>query len=259
MGETLNEILFYLFEKTGHDFRGYRESTLQRRIQRRLHATGTLSLATYLDYLKGHCEEERKLLADLTLSVTEFFRDPESWETLAKIVRETPREEWQIWSAGCATGEELYSLAFLMAEKQIPHGTLLGTDLDENSLHHARAAVYLKEKLKSIPQEMIERYFEKVGPKYRVIPQIRTQVAFRAVNLVQGEVKDLFDLISCRNVLIYFSKDLQESVLLKFYQNLKPEGFLWLGKAESLWGKVQDLFDCVDKGAKIFKKLKKGV
>jgi chemotaxis protein methyltransferase CheR len=137
-----------------------------------------------------------------------------------------------------------------------PLASILATDLDEESLDCARKGLYSKERLKYVLPPLGSRYFLAVDDnQYQVSPKIKGSVSFCQFDLVHGESSEKFDLIVCRNVLIYFSKELQEKVLLKFYQALNPSGFLWLGKAESLWGKPQKLFECVDKGAKIFKKV----
>lgn len=259
-GDNLHAILTLLYERTGYDFREYRESTLQRRIARRVHASGCPTETAYLDYLLNHAEEEIKLLNDLTIRVTEFFREPPVWETVRKEIipqlvvdsEEHRRRQIKIWSAGCATGEETYSLAILFAASLFV--SILGTDLNEDSLDQARRGIYSQEKLKSISPSIRTEYFQPVEGGYQICPRIKERVDFQRTDLVLGEVPGEFDLISCRNVLIYFSKELQEKVLLKFHRALRPGGFLWLGKAESLWGRSQDLFECLDKGAKIFRK-----
>ena len=263
MDSNFSHILEILFKKTGYDFRGYRETTLQRRIARRLHATGCPTHGVYLDYLSTHPEEYSKLLGDLTVRVTEFFREPDIWQTIAKmVVPKLLEKEVRIWSAGCATGEETYSLAILMEEakkKSLPlvscfSASILGTDLDQDALNRARQGIYAEEKLKSLPSPLQDKYFHPVENGYQIASEIRGHVSFQRTDLVRGEAPGEFDLIACRNVLIYFSKELQEKVLLKFYHALHPGGFLWLGKAESLWGRPQELFECVDKGAKSFRK-----
>lgn len=262
MGEAkriIGSILTILHQRTGYDFRGYRESTLKRRIARRLHASGCPTETTYLDYLLKHPEEDGKLLNDLTIRVTEFFREPEAWEVVAtKVIpilcEDVERgREIKIWSAGCATGEEAYSLAVEFEEAK-RSASILGTDLDEGSLAFAREGIYSEEKLKGPLAPIREKYFRRVERGYQIASAIRGSVQFQRVDLVGAECPGTFDLISCRNVLIYFSKELQERVLLKFHEALKPGGFLWLGKAESLWGRPQGLFECVDKGAKIFRR-----
>ena len=266
MKPELNNILSSLFVETGYDFRHYRESTLHRRIARRLQATGGLSPSLYLTYLQENREEQRRLVKDLTIHVTEFFREPEDWEIVRKTVipqlldtKARKGTEIKVWSAGCATGEEAYSLAILLREATsdfVPPTSILGTDLDTDSLQQAREGVYSKDKLKSVSPDRHKKYFLMVhDEQYQISPKIKEGVDFRQLDLVNGTMPEKLDLVSCRNVLIYFSKELQEKVLLKFYEVLRPDGFLWLGKAESLWGKTRELFECVDKGAKIFRRV----
>ena len=266
MKPELNIILSSLFVETGYDFRHYRESTLNRRIARRLQATGGLSPSLYLTYLQENREEQRRLVKDLTIHVTEFFREPEDWEIVRKTVipqlldtKARKGTEIKVWSAGCATGEEAYSLAILLREATsdfVPPTSILGTDLDTDSLQQAREGVYSKDKLKSVSPDRHKKYFLMVhDEQYQISPKIKEGVDFRQLDLVNVTMPEKLDLVSCRNVLIYFSKELQEKVLLKFYEVLRPDGFLWLGKAESLWGKTRELFECVDKGAKIFRRV----
>ncbi|MBI2336697.1 MAG: protein-glutamate O-methyltransferase CheR [Deltaproteobacteria bacterium] len=257
----LVQILKCLYEKTGCDFREYRQSTLLRRIARRMHATGSPTYQAYLDRLTGENVESHNLLKELTIHVTEFFREPEHWETVAKKVfpdrlAQRTHDTVKIWSAGCATGEEAYSLAILIEEARCQRSEvrILGTDLDESSLLSAREGTYSEAKLKNLPIPLREKYLQRGGKGYQIVPVIRRSVQFRRLDLVGGECPGTFDLISCRNVLIYFSKELQETVLLKLHRALNPNGFLWLGKAESLWGRPRELFECVDKRAKIFRK-----
>lgn len=261
-------IITLLYQRTGYDFRGYRPSTLQRRINRRLHATGCSTHETYLDFLSRHPAEYGDLLKNLTIRVTEFFRDPATWEVMKKEIVSrllNQPKEIRVWSAGCATGEETYSLAIMLKEVRSrnpevrsPIISILGTDLDDEALRSAREGIYPEERLKFVIPPLRETYFQPTKNGYQIIQKMRDCVDFRAVDLVNGLVGGEFDLISCRNVLIYFSKELQERVLLKFHEALRPGGFLWLGKAESLWGKTQELFTCLDKGAKIFGKLAGG-
>lgn len=199
-------------------------------------------------------------MRDLTIRVTEFFRDPLTWgvmksEVLPGLLNRS--SEIKVWSAGCATGEETYSLAILFeeAKRQV---SILGTDLDQEALRSAREGIYPEERLKLVPPPLREIYFKPVNNGYQIIQKMRDCVDFRDVNLVTGEPPGEFDLVSCRNVLIYFSKELQERVLLKFHEALKPGGLLWLGKAESLWGKAQELFECLDKNVKIFERKRIG-
>lgn len=260
--KELVNILTLLYRKTGYDFREYRKSTLGRRVARRLHATGCRTEALYLDYLKNHPEECALLLKDLTIHVTEFFREPDAFKALEEKVFSEWRENSQvfIWSAGCATGEEAYSLAIALDQFFPTVNTnyqILATDLDDDSLNRGSQGIYIGEKIKSLSASVRENYFHPKDEGYQIIPRIKERVNFHAVDLINEKMNQRFDLISCRNVLIYFSKELQEKALLNFHKALKPNGFLWLGKAESLWGKPQELFETVDKGAKIFRK--KGV
>ncbi|OGQ04102.1 MAG: hypothetical protein A2W61_00185 [Deltaproteobacteria bacterium RIFCSPLOWO2_01_44_7] len=243
MNPGLSNVLEKLFKKTGYDLTGYRESTLERRVVRRLHATHSTDYPTYVQILENSPEECHFLLRDLTIRVTDFFRDwseeslcEKIWPSLAK------QNSVKIWSAGCATGEETYSLALSFDRylKQNSLGTpyeILGTDIDEASIQFAKKGEYPKEKLKDLD-----------------ISDVKNSVQFKKLDLVGETFPKDIDLVVCRNVLIYFFKELQEKVLLKFYDSLKPGGFLWLGKAESLWGDSKKLFEVVDKQTNLLKK-----
>src|SRR3989338_4116904 len=292
MNPGLSNVLEKLFKKTGYDLTGYRESTLERRVVRRLHATHSTDYLTYVQILENSPEECHFLLRDLTIRVTDFFRDwseeslcEKIWPSLAKqnsvkiwsagcatgeetyslalsfdryLKQNSFRSEeslcekiWpslakqnsvKIWSAGCATGEETYSLALSFDRylKQNSLGTpyeILGTDIDEASIQFAKKGEYPKEKLKDLD-----------------ISDVKNSVQFKKLDLVGETFPKDIDLVVCRNVLIYFFKELQEKVLLKFYDSLKPGGFLWLGKAESLWGDSKKLFEVVDKQTNLLKK-----
>lgn len=252
----LAAVLTLLHQRTGYDFRGYRKSTLQRRIERRLHACACSTLAAYLAYLRKYPVEYKALFKDLTIHVTDFFRDPEIWGRVKKIVWPSLLgKEISVWSAGCATGEEAYSLAILFAEANPEAAvSILGTDIVRDSLKKAKAGIYPAEKLKFLAPLIREKYFQPLQKKCRVGAELKTGVRFQWSDLVRANAAGPFDLIVCRNVLIYFSRELQEKTLLRFYRSLAEGGFLWLGRAESLWGRPQKLFECVDKTAKIFQK-----
>ena len=243
MDPGLSNVLEKLYRKTGYDLRGYRESTLARRVARRLHATRSTDYPSYVRTLESSPEECHFLLKDLTIRVTDFFRDW-SEETLCKHIWPSLANQnfVKIWSAGCATGEETYSLAFSFDRFLKENGLktpyeVIGSDIDEASIHFAKRGEYPKEKLKDL-----------------VISDIKKSVRFEKLDLVGENFPADIDLIVCRNVLIYFAKELQEKVLLKFYHSLRPGGFLWLGKAECLSGRAQEFFEPIDKPMKIFKR-----
>ncbi|MBI4124349.1 MAG: protein-glutamate O-methyltransferase CheR [Deltaproteobacteria bacterium] len=253
--EDLTPILKLLLQRTGYDFRGYRQSTLQRRITRRLQACGCSTCQDYFQYLKEHPEEAGRLFKDLTIHVTEFFREPEIWAGAGQKILTGLSGEIKIWSAGCASGEEAYSLAIFFKEADHDSGvSVLGTDIDRDSLKRAKEGIYPEEKLKPVSPAVRKKYFHPVKGGYQINSTLKEGVRFQLSDLARQAAEGPFDLISCRNVLIYFSKELQEKVLVRFHHSLRPGGFLWLGRAESLWGRAQDLFECVDKTAKIFRK-----
>ncbi len=231
------------------DFSLYRPGTLKRRIQSRLRATGCSSYSEYLLYLNKNSHEYDLLLDAMTINVTEFFRDSATFACLEKnvipeIIRMKERsgkKVIRVWSAGSSYGEEAYSLAMLFSEalkEKMPRFYLriFGTDIDANCIQVAKQGVYSREQVKKIPAFLLEKYFSFTGSGYELESGIKDIVRFSLHNLVSDNPLGPMDLILCRNVLIYFKRPLQESVCRNFYKTLHEDGFLVLGKVESLMG-----------------------
>jgi two-component system CheB/CheR fusion protein len=263
--ELFAECLKILREKTGSDFSLYRPSAIVRRLQKRM---GTLKIENtdeYLSLLKTSPNEAHLLSQDLLISVTSFFRDKEAFETLKKnltemIYNKRMPSEIRMWVAGCATGEEAYSIAMIMADlmerlnKTYPV-KIFATDLDYEALLEARNGVYKKSEVSSVPIEYIHRYLiPRDGEKYEVSKRLREMVLFARQDMIHNPPFVKLDFISCRNVLIYFEPELQKKVLDIFHYALAPSGTLFLGKSESL-GAATGLFETLDKKTKLFRKL----
>lgn len=228
------------------DFRSYKPTSLQRRVSRRMAVVHATTLEEYTHYLEEHPEEMAELVMSLLIKVTEFFRDPEAFsyirrEILPELVargRETGRS-LRIWSAGCATGEEAYSLAMLVAEMRGAEMSdwtvkIFATDLDENAVAFARRGVYPENVLRDVPPAYLDRYFERSEQGRRVSKSLRQLVMFGQQDLARGVPFPRIDLVVCRNLLIYFKPELQQSVLDLFAYALHPSnGYLFLGKAET--------------------------
>jgi two-component system, chemotaxis family, CheB/CheR fusion protein len=260
--DLLRRILAHLRVRTGHDFSKYKRSTLLRRIARRMQVTRTDELREYYEVLRESMEEAQALLSDLLISVTMFFRDRESFEELQRTV--LPKlfeggaavESIRVWVAGCATGEEAYSFAIMLLEEASKHELrpalqLFGSDLDARALTTAREGRYPAAIEADVSEERLRRFFTREGDSYRVRQEVRDVVLFAAHDLVKDPPFSHVDLISCRNVLIYLDRDLQEQVCGTFHYALKPGGYLLLGASESA-DHPPGLFRMLDRNARIY-------
>ncbi|MND66213.1 Aerobic respiration control sensor protein ArcB [compost metagenome] len=264
----LEEILLQLRSNTGHDFQHYKRATVLRRIERRLHVTGQADLAAYLHYLEQHPAESRALLADMLIGVTNFFRDREAFEALERHVlpqlacERDPAEgadEIRVWSAGCSTGEEAYSLAMLVCEQlaleQRSHKVqVFATDLDERAIGIARSGSYSEAIVTDVPPSRLRQFFLKEDQHYRVRKEVREKVLFARHNLLSDPPFSQIDLIVCRNLLIYLDREVQRDILQMFHFALRPGGYLFLGSSESA-DMASELFAPVDKRNRIFRAL----
>lgn len=265
--DSISEILGRLKDHTHIDFSGYKTGSILRRLERRLVATGTESPESYLAYLDEAPEELDRLSRDILISVTAFFRDKPSFSLLSRIVREitnrkTPGSEIRVWVAGCATGEEAYSIAMLFAdmlEGRISQFKIqiFATDIDENALSIARRGVYSAAAMSEVSSDQIRKYFSPFGQNYEVNKFLRDMIVFARHNLVGDPPFMRLDLVTCRNVLIYFDAPLQTRVLTSFHFGLSPDSFLFLGHSESI-AHGEQLFTAVDKKNRIFRKLNNG-
>lgn len=269
---TEDPILIKVFErlnlKKGLDFTQYKENMLKRRIGARLKKHGLSSYDEYLEVLeKDPCEID-ELISALSINVTEFFRNPESFEVIDNIVvprvlftkRENRHKIIRAWSCGCSSGDEPYSLAITFLEKLDKARdkfllTIVGSDIDRFALDEAKNMVYSRNRLKALDETFIDKYFKKTEKgDYKLAGNVRNMVKFRYHNVVNDRPYTHCDIILCRNLLIYFNKQLQEEVLLKFYDCLNPGGFLVLGMTESLVGSAAGRFESVDNRRRIYRK-----
>ncbi len=262
--DELKVLLNKIYSERGMDFRDYKQSSLIRRLHKRLDAYNIKSYADYMKILDKNHDEYNKLFETLLINVTEFFRDPEAWEALDRevftkiIASKANGDQIRIWSAGCATGEEPYTIAILLSEKlgesiKDYDVRIYATDIDDGALTEARRGMYSEEKLKNLNPELVAKYFTKENAYYRINRNIRQLVIFGKQNLVTDAPISHIDLLVCRNVLIYFNSDLQSKLLLRFHYALNKFGFTFFGKSESaLIG--SRLFKLIDKKWRIFQK-----
>ena len=254
-----------LYEKTGLNCSGYRDEYLHRRFKIRLRVIGADNYGKYLVYLKSNPDEFQNLLNDLAINYTMFFRDSDVYTYLHKIL--LPKillssSHVRIWSAGCATGEEPYSLSILV-HKVLGHAlsnhivTIYASDIDKDALNKAKDGVYLQKQLSFLDSVSIDRFFTLEGENCRVNNSVKQLVHFEQVDLNTPSVHQHLDLILCRNVMIYFSKESQQRIHMNFYNSLKDGGYFIIGKSEILSGEPYKLFQPVDFLTRVYQKPKK--
>jgi two-component system CheB/CheR fusion protein len=257
------QVLRHIQRHTSIDFGKYKETTLRRQIARRMSALQVGSLIDYVGVLENNGEEINILAKNFLISVTQFFRDRDSFTALGKLLEKIikdkqPDEPLRIWVPGCATGEEAYSIALLLATKAKTRldrmrVQIFGTDVDELATAHARRGEYSESSVSGLSAAILKRYFSSTGRLFRVEKEIRNMVVFSRHDLVQDPPFKQIDLVSCRNLLIYFKPVLQEHVFRLFHYALRPGGHLFLGKSESL-GASKSMFAAIDARHKIFRR-----
>ncbi|KOP27711.1 chemotaxis protein CheR [Hapalosiphon sp. MRB220] len=237
-------LLEYLDQKWGCNLTGNKRSSLIRRFQRRMQQLKIDSYKNYLQYLQKHPEEYTSLLDNIFINLSGFFRDRDSWDYLANkiipqiIASKQPQEKIRVWSAGCASGQEVYTLVMLLVEnlgieQYLQRVQMFATDLDKDALQQARQASYTENEVKEIPSEALSKYFEKVKQRYIFRSKLRSTIIFGCHNLTVDAPMSKIDLLVCRNVLIYFNLQTQASVFVRFHFALADQGFLFLGSAEN--------------------------
>ncbi|MBV8527496.1 MAG: PAS domain S-box protein, partial [Candidatus Dormibacteraeota bacterium] len=258
-------LLQFLYETHGSDFTGYKRSSLARRVQKRLDQLRLNAYDEYVDYLQVHPDEYAALFDTILINVTNFFRDPQAWErirndVLPQIVAMRNRDDAiRVWSAGCASGEEAYSIAMLLAEQIGAEDfrqrvKIYATDVDEEALNRARQGVYSLKDLQAVPDELRAKYFEIHGQR-GVFPQdLRRCVIFGRHDLLQDAPISRIDILICRNTLMYFTAETQARVLARLHYALNDGGFLFVGRAEMLLTHA-NLFVPLDMKQRIFTKV----
>jgi two-component system CheB/CheR fusion protein len=258
-------LLLYLKESRGFDFTGYKRSSLVRRVDRRMSQLDIADHAEYLDYLQVHPDEFTALFNTILINVTGFFRDPDAWDYLRSEVLpfllegKRAEEPLRIWSAGCASGEEAYTLAMILVEilgvdefrRRIK---IYATDVDEDGLATARQASYTERAMDGVPPELLERYFQRTGNRYAFRKDLRRSIIFGRNDLVQDAPISRIDLLTCRNTLMYFNAEMQARILSRFHFALSDGGVLFLGRAEMLLSHA-NLFLPIDLRRRVFRKV----
>ena len=241
----LEAILEYLKRTRGFDFTGYKRASLERRILKRMQAVGVSSMPEYLDYLEVHPDEFAGLFNTVLINVTSFFRDPSTWEYFADTVipdlvaRRLAPTPIRIWSAGCASGEEAYTLAMLFAEhlgvEEFKDAVkIYATDVDEDALARGRQGAYAADAIENVPDALRDKYFEAAEGRFTFRKDLRRQVIFGRHDLIQDAPISRVDVLVCRNTLMYFNAETQAKILSRFHFALNDGGILFLGRAETM-------------------------
>lgn len=243
--ESFEALLRYMRDSRGFDFTGYKRTSLMRRVRHRMDQAGIETFEEYLDVLQAGADEFAALFNTILINVTAFFRDPAAWDHIRDevipgiLAMRGPNDPVRVWSAGCASGQEAYSLAMLLAEAMGPDGfrqrvKIYATDIDEDALAEARVAAYDARAIESVPPELRERYFELTNGRYYFRKDLRRAVIFGRNDLVRDAPISRVDLLVCRNTLMYLNADTQRNVLSRLHFALGPQGALFLGHAEML-------------------------
>jgi len=264
VADHVDEMCRVLRSAIGHDFSGYKRSTLVRRVERRMHVLGIDTGRAYLARIRADAGECEALFRDLLINVTRFFRDADAFETLRTRVVEPlmaerrADEDVRVWIPGCSSGEEAYTIAMLFAEAARISGSplavqIFATDIDEQMLSIAREGSYPAAALADIPPALRERYTVPHAERFTIAGPIRDMIRFSSHSLVKDPPFSRIDLVSCRNLLIYFDDRLQQAVVPLLHYALRPGGFLFLGPSESI-GRFEHLFQPVDQQARLFER-----
>ncbi|MBF2014800.1 MAG: protein-glutamate O-methyltransferase CheR [Rivularia sp. T60_A2020_040] len=238
-------LLNYLKQSSGYDFTGYKRGSLMRRFQHRMRQLAIENYQNYLQYLQAHSEECAFLFNTILINCSEFFRNSDYWDYLANniipqiIISKQPNEKIRVWSAGCATGQEVYTIIMLLAEvlgieQYLQRVQIFATDIDEDALKQARKASYSHHEVASIHNKLLSKYFEQTEEHYIFCSKLLRTIVFGHHDLVRDAPMSKIDLLVCRNVLIYLKAETIATVLVRFHFALRDRGFLFLGKAEGL-------------------------
>jgi chemotaxis protein methyltransferase CheR len=259
-------LMHKITREKGFQCSSYKDKCLRRRIAVRIRARGVSGCAEYCALLDHDPREYERLMRSLTVNVTKFFRN---WETYSAIDQKVVptlmgrEREIRVWSAGCSSGEEPYSIGILMHKHATANGdrglesvSIVGTDIDTDCLNEAARAVYREAALGDAPPDLRKRYFPQVDGQHTMLPEVRRLVTFEVRDLLQFQAP--FEdphLILCRNVIIYLERAAQDELFAHFHQTLAPGGFLVLGKVETLLGEARSLFSPVNARERIFRKM----
>jgi chemotaxis methyl-accepting protein methylase len=264
--KIFSELLRKISVERGLDLRNYHTDILKRRIALRLQYNNIPSYSKYIEFLTRNPGEFDRLFETLCINISEFFRDTPVWVTIQYLFEnlisnkiKNKQNSIKLWSAGCANGEEPYSLAIALKEAlrgipQITRIEIIATDVDKACLNFAQKAVYSKENLKNVSPKLLARYFELSEGKFRIKDEVKSLVSFDYLDLTSQQYPQNIDVLTCRNVFIYFNRQLQKQILDKFCGCLISGGYLIMGKSESLGAEYEHCLEAIDTNARIFRK-----
>ena len=263
--EEFESLLAFIRDERGFDFTGYKRPSLQRRISKRMQDLGVDDFAEYERRLKDDDGEFVRLFDTILINVTSFFRDEVAWDVLGEQILPTlletkdPAEPIRVWSTGCASGEEAYTLAIVLAEALGEEAfrarvKIYATDVDEDALAQGRHAAYAPKAVEPVPDELRNKYFERVNSSFVFRAELRRSVIFGRHDLINDPPISRVDLLVSRNTLMYFDSDTQDQILHNFHFALRDHGVLFLGKAEAIANRSQ-LFASVDRKRRVFRKV----
>ncbi len=227
-----------VFKLTGLDLSLYKEKQMKRRLESKISRLGKKSYKEFFDLIKSDKKAFDDFMSYLTINVSEFFRNYEQWVKLEKVV--IPKlmkksKELKIWSAACSTGEEPYSMVMLLTRFfPLSQIKILAADIDDEAINQAKQGLYREKSLDNIPRDLREKYFEKIGSSYKISEEIKSRVEFKKMNLLADTYPTGFDLIVCRNVMIYFTDEAKDEMYRKFNASLRDGGILFVGSTEQI-------------------------
>lgn len=228
-----------VFKLTSIDLNAYKEQQMKRRIDTLISRNKISGYEDFVKALKGDKELFEEFVSYLTINVSEFYRNPEQWELMDKqfipMLIEKFGKNLKIWSAACSTGDEPYSLVMALS-RHLPLNQIkiIATDIDKQILAQAKVGIYNEKSIASVPKDLRDKYFTKIGNSYQISNEIKSRVDFRQHNLIKDPYPDKCDFIICRNVLIYFTEEAKDDVFRKFCKSLKTGGFLFIGSTEQI-------------------------
>ncbi len=262
---TVDALLDFVKQSRGFDFTGYKRSSIERRVSKRMAEVGVERYDEYIDYLQLNSGEFAELFNTLLINTTAFFRDPQAWNILAGevvpqlLAARPPDSPLRIWSAGCASGEEPYTVAMVFARVMGDAAfrervKIYATDVDEEALEQARHGAYLPRQIEDIPRDALERFFEQTDQRFVFRKDLRRCVIFGRNDLVQDAPISHIDLLVCRNTLMYFTAETQAQILRRLHFALDDDGVLMLGRSEMLITHA-DLFTPIELKSRVFRKV----
>ena len=261
-------LLQYLKQTHNFDYTGYKRPSLMRRVQYRMNMLPIEGYRNYTNYLQENPQEFRHLFNTIEINLTAFFRNASAWDYIAAnvipqvIASKSSDEPIRVWSAGCATGEEVYTLAILLSEalgvEQFRSRVqIFGTDLDFDAISQARQGSYPTSAVSAIPDYILKKYFEQIDGNYVFRKDLRRRIIFTQHNLIEDAPMSKIDLLTCRNTLIYLNRETQIRVLARFHFGLKDNSFLFLGHTEVVQSEIASLFRGVNYEHRVFSKIAK--